>query len=283
MAYSTKIPKTPKNIRSLNQLSLVGNNSNLPYEKLKCDLIDAESGEYLIYRGWAVINSSDNDSYNIAIYDGNIDFFKAIENKKMSSLDLSEITHIRTIDTIKDSILNELPYKYIIADFNGAVILDTIGNNYNINADYLIPSVKVSWLWNKIFETYGFQYEGTIFNSIDFQDLWLTYPKGTTIGSEITTLFSVSESNVNYNPNNIPNNELLPVNITNFVLNSGSTSLEDGYVSYVFEGTERSKIILETTTAFIGGEYTGDRDDPVSIYPITPTFLNKNPLTFSAS
>lgn len=266
-----KIPKTSMNTEALDFLGTVGNDSSIVYSRIKCQLLDSNSGDFIIRNGWAVVNSSDDQFFNLAIYEGNINFYKSIANLKMSSLDLTDITHIRTLATITDSIINNLPYKYIIADYNGGA---TILGSTDINADYLIPSVKVSWLFNKVMEKIGFNYSGSIFTSQEFLDLWLTYPKGTTIGSGISNLFQSLASSVNYNSDNPPPNEILPINITSHNLISGSTALENGYVTYVFEGSEQSKVYIETISPFIGGNWTNDPDDPTSTFFTPINMLN---------
>jgi hypothetical protein len=73
-----------------------------------------------------------------------------------------------------------LPYKYILADYNGqATYTSTSGGTSatTINVDYLVPSVKVSYLWDNLFSTYGFTYSGSIFSSPDFTNLYLTFQK----------------------------------------------------------------------------------------------------------
>jgi hypothetical protein len=165
------IKRTPKNERAFELLGIVGATSILPYQRNECYLY-THDGECLIYKGWAVIQSTDTD-YKINVYDGNIDLYKAIENKNLGELDLSEINHQKLLTTVVNSFTAGLNYKYIVADYNGLMIY----NNNRINIDYLVPSAKVSYLWNKIFDTYGFTYSGSVFNTEDFTNLWLTYPK----------------------------------------------------------------------------------------------------------
>lgn len=165
------IRRTDKNKKTFELLGVVGIDNFLPYQKNECYLY-TDDGECIVYKGWAVIQSTDKD-YKINIYDGNIDLYKAIENKSLGDLDLSEIDHSKTLSTVVNTFTANLPYKYIVADFNGKMIYNT----NRINIDYLVPSAKVSYLWNKIFNQYGFTYSGSIFNTVDFTNLWLTYPK----------------------------------------------------------------------------------------------------------
>lgn len=165
------IKKTDVNKETFDFLGEVGSPSILPYLKNECYLY-TDDGECLVYKGWAVIQSTDKE-YKINVYDGNIDLYKAIENKTLGDLDLSEIDHNKSLTTVINSWTAGLPYKYIVADFNGLSIYDAT----KINLDYLVPSVKVSYLWNKIFETFGFTYQGIIFSQVNFTNFWMTYPK----------------------------------------------------------------------------------------------------------
>ena len=189
------IKKTDVNKQIFEYLGVVGSTTILPYRKNECYLY-TDDGECLVYKGWAVIQSTDKD-YKINIYDGNIDLYKAIENKSLGDLDLTEIDHSKLLSTVVNSFTANLPYKYIVADYNGFMIY----NNNRINIDYLVPSAKVSYLWNKIFNTYGFTYEGSIFNTVNFTNLWLTYPKFSEIAQTPVGLFEGSTgmiTNSNY-------------------------------------------------------------------------------------
>lgn len=166
---------TAKNIRAMDLLGIVGNDSFVPYQRNECFLY-ADSGECLIYNGWALITATGKE-YKINVYDGNIDLYKAIENRSLAELPLSEISHLKNLSNVINSWDPDSPYKYIIADYNGKMLYDTD----KINIDYLVPSVHVPYLWDKIFSTYNFTYEGSVFDSFNFQNLWMTFPKG--IGS----------------------------------------------------------------------------------------------------
>jgi len=171
--YTFKAPLTANNKRALGFVGMVGNTSNIPYQKNKVDVIDSDTGLHLIRNGWAVVKQTSKD-YEINTYDGSIDLFKAIENKNFGDdVDLSEINHEKNLTTVIDSFTNE-DYRYIINDYGGKTHLPSD----KINIDYLIPSVRVKYLWDKIFSTFGFNYIGNVFDTFDFDQLWLTYPKG---------------------------------------------------------------------------------------------------------
>lgn len=232
------IPPTAKNIRNLQYLGVIGNNSNMPYQKNVCYLFD-DNGVCFIYKGLANIVETITKEIKCYIYDGNIDLYKEIDNKNMSDLDLTDITHFRTLTTIADSINNNLPYKYIIADYNGGA---TVIGNPVINADYLIPSVKVSWIWEKIFDKFGFTFTGAKFEAEDFQDLWLTYPKGTTVGLDVTTpLLDVTSSTAIYSFGQ----SIAPIDINTYLLTAGQIQLFQSKEYYISPAEGQIKVTYE--------------------------------------
>lgn len=177
---SFNIPQTAKNIRTLNDLGILGNDSNIPYQKNEAYLY-SESGECFIYKGWAVFT----ENFKCNIYDGNLDIYKAIENKTLADLDLTALAHSKTLAEVVSTFNDSKPYKYILADYNGNVLYDTD----KINIDYLIPSVKASWLMSKIEIFTGFTFNGSFRTDPDYINLWLTYPKGTVADEGTTEIY----------------------------------------------------------------------------------------------
>lgn len=169
------IPKTPDNTRIFQGLGLVGDTSQLPYEKTSV-LVKYE-GYAIIVRGWLNITET-NDYYNAHVADGIVDFFKDIENKTIGKdLDLSALNHTKDLNTVANSFENN-NYKYIIADYGGRTQAKVERpQDTAIDIDYLTPSVRVKFLWDKIMNTFGYEYAGKIFDSEDFTALWMTYPK----------------------------------------------------------------------------------------------------------
>ena len=180
------IPRTASNIKVFDMLGIIGNNSNIPYQKNEAYLYD-ESGFCLVYKGWAVISETAKD-FKCNIYDGIIDFYKAIDNKTLADLDLSALAHDKTVPEVKSTQNLSKPYVYILADYNGKAIYDS-----KINTDFLVPSVKVPFLWQKIEAFTGYQLNGSFKTNPDFINLFLTYPKGVppTLGADIYTNTSI--------------------------------------------------------------------------------------------
>lgn len=167
------VPFNATNDKIFQNLSMVGNQSNVPYQKNRVDIIDAETGKHLIFNGWGYVSKTTNRGYELNCYDGIIDFYRRIENLNISQVGVNELNHLKNMETVIDSFTNdELKYKYIVADYNGKAIVDG-----KINIDYLVPSARKSYIWNRIHEFAGFTFEGQVFNSERFLNNFITYPK----------------------------------------------------------------------------------------------------------
>lgn len=166
-----KAPFTPNNHKALDYLTTPGSNSQFPYKKNVAKLF-TDAGEPLIYKGFATINNT-GTSYEVVIYEGIISFWKKIENITLKDVGIAELNHLKNTTTIVASWNNALKYRYLLADYNGK-FLTTTGN---LNADYLVPSALVSYLWQQVFNYAGYIAEGSIFQELDFTELFLTYPK----------------------------------------------------------------------------------------------------------
>ena len=167
------IPLTSANISAVKSVFLLGNQSTIPYQLNTFDLIYSDSGLHLIYKGMAVLNKTTKQGYEISVFDGIIEFYKTIENKTLTDLGLKELNHIKNLTTIQNSWTQSLPYKYIIADYNGKLFTN---QNY-LNADYLVPSALRSFIFNKIHEFAGYTFEGLIFTDELYTNDWVTFPK----------------------------------------------------------------------------------------------------------
>jgi hypothetical protein len=108
----------------------------MPYRKAKARLV--KNGIEIVPDGYAILNESDNDGYSVQVLSGNMDFFKTIEGKKMSDLDLSEYDHTWNSATIIDSFSNTEGYIYSIIDWSED---DTYMNtpDRNVNVKGLLP------------------------------------------------------------------------------------------------------------------------------------------------
>ncbi|SHJ20495.1 hypothetical protein SAMN05443429_11233 [Cruoricaptor ignavus] len=181
------VPKTDKNIQILDGLGIPSDTSQIPYEKpfaqMKIDGYD------LITKGWLNI-SEVSESFRIYIYSGIINFFKAISNKTLRELSdssgnwLGVFNHKKNLTAIINSQSSEY-YRYLIADFGGKTLYQGA-----INIDYLIPFMRCRYIFDKIHESVGFTYSGSIVDDDRFNRLWMSYPKFSDVYAESKDVFT---------------------------------------------------------------------------------------------
>src|SRR5690606_16318149 len=152
VSYSNSFdfPKNENNTKVLNGLGLVGSSSRVPYEQN--DVKVKYYGFDIVNSGWINIQETNENSYKGAIREGVLDFWKDIENRMISSLNIDELNHNKDINNVVESMMGLRPYTYVIADFGGKTQLP-LGV---INIDYLVPTVKLSYIWEKIFGELGY-------------------------------------------------------------------------------------------------------------------------------
>lgn len=166
-----KIPKTPINTAIMQGLGIVGDTSQIPYQKVPTTL--SHNGFTIFNNGWLSVKDTAED-YSVSCIDGMIDFFKAIENKTMGvALNLSNFSHEKDLPTVLASFTNAY-YKYIVADYNGKNI-GLNGTDEGINIDYLVPCFNIGKLFDLVMSTFGFTYSNT--NISDIDEWYITYPK----------------------------------------------------------------------------------------------------------
>lgn len=176
-SYSNQFtaPITPNNIEQLDYLGLVADGSRKPYE-----LIGAEvdvNGVTILTNGILNINKT-TDSYSLNIQEGIVSFFKVLEGLEFGDgVDISELNHVKDLDTVADSFENPY-YKYLIGDYGGQTSYrDTPLGVAKINIDFLVPSAKVSYLFDKLVETAGYTWSGFFKENPDYTEAYITYPK----------------------------------------------------------------------------------------------------------
>ena len=238
-----KIPRTANNKRIFEQAYNNGNQSNFPYQKASCDIIDADTGLHVIYKGWAVLLETTAKEYSITIYDGVIDFYNRIANLTITECGVSELNHVKNLENVIETWTDEsLPYRYIIADYNG----NNFTSDAKINIDFQVPSAKVSYLWSKIFDYVGFNYTGSIFGHEYFQNLWMSYPKPVNQETPEINLITEQDSELVITVVEYPNDggvfygsttslNFLPDSYTSPFYSSTSGALTNGLFRFYFE------------------------------------------------
>lgn len=168
-SWTLKFPKTPNNGRIMQGIGLVGALSDAPYRTIKVAILD--NGFTVVSNGNLQITETTKNEYKGNIKDGVIDFYNAISDKALGDLNLTAINHDNTRQAIIDSWTTNLPYKYLVANYNGQFLAD-VGGVSNFSNTSLVPSVNVKWLFDKVFSEHGWTYEGLP----DINETWLSYP-----------------------------------------------------------------------------------------------------------
>jgi hypothetical protein len=111
--------------------------------------------------------------YELIIYGENADFFKSIEGKKLSDLDLSEFDHTYTKTNIRNSWTASSGYVYPQIKNGGQTDLligTTLNKDYWKVGDYELW-FYVKTLWDKIWNEAGFRYFSNFINTDIFKKL----------------------------------------------------------------------------------------------------------------
>ena len=241
-SWSFKIPKTQKNNKLFRGLSLIGSNSNVPYIKVKFNLLD--NGFAIVVKGFLEIKNT-KKYYNANLKNGVIDFYKDISDDKISEIiDLSELDHQNTINEIISTFDNSKPYKYIIASYNGRP-LPQISNTTNVDPLYLIPSINVQYLWDKIMNYYGWKYKG----DLNLEGQFLTYPNAT--GYEENPLLppllngEVISREYNENTTQIDSESFVLLNLNELIKDTDLIQGSDNFYSFTEAGTYRITLTVD--------------------------------------
>lgn len=169
-----KIRKT-RRMRALFELSgEVGTNTTFPYEIQSCKLV--QNSVEMITAGEMVLDKVDEQYYYVSILSGNLNFFKAIGNSKIT--DLTYASHAWTIANIKaghDAVA--LPdYLYPLcepSDDSGIAPIRLVANTIEMYGGYIWAFIKVELIWNAIFSEAAYTCEGDILDNFAFKSLYM--------------------------------------------------------------------------------------------------------------
>ncbi|MBP0904839.1 hypothetical protein ACFSKN_04770 [Mariniflexile gromovii] len=189
-----KLPKTANNIKIFDGLSINGNTSNKPYERLVCSYLYNSIPVFL--NGYAIIDKVTQDAFEITIYNGVIELAEILKDKLLNDLDFTELSHSLTVNKYQEVINDDSsPFTYSIPmdmvnrnpddknyePFGGTGFTDV----YYLNE--LQPLVKHEFIFNKIFEEAGYIVEGDLFDDTLLYDNFKTEYSPITTGQIIIT------------------------------------------------------------------------------------------------
>lgn len=231
---SFTIPRTARNVYLLKGLGIPSNTSVIPYQKPNA-VVKIDGFDFLV-NAWLNVKETDEE-YKIYIYSGIIEFFKKFENAtiggSMKEL-ITEIDHNKNLATVAASQTNDnLKYAYLFADFNGRTHRKTDSSVLNI--DYVVPSVLVSYLFEKIHQFAGYTFTGSFIGSDDYENWYITYPKAPEDTQSIVYYSGNDSFSFNFNGQNGQQNDELLLSFNNGSSN-GVKFIETGIYSISVNG-----------------------------------------------
>ena len=129
--------------------------------------------------------------YKVIIYGNNTTIFEDMGDDLITDLDLSEYDHLYTKENVENSWSGETGYFYPFINYDdkkwGWEDIVNSGETY-----IFFPSFHVKTIVDKIFQTYGYEYDSTFFNSDLFKSLVIPYTNST--GEQQTEMVSAKHN-----------------------------------------------------------------------------------------
>jgi hypothetical protein len=161
-----KLPKTVINRGVFEDMDLINSDTNIPYQFLNARLI--KNGFVVIPSGVATIQNV-NDSYNVRVNSGNVDYFARIEGLTIGSL-FSEFQQWN-ITNIFDSRNNTENWIYPFISF---AELDVLFTGNDINVRHSLPCLFIKTILERSANSKDFYLSGSFYNSEILEKLILT-------------------------------------------------------------------------------------------------------------
>lgn len=165
-----KLPLTQRNRQILGFPDDVAFTTNLPYQKYQAKLI--QDGLEIIPYGIGVLNGIDQDTANITILSGNVDFFDAIDGKLYDMGDSTSITsnygqnllwkpydHVWNVDSVAISQLHTDGWIWPVVDY-GAISLTDF--TQPINVRYQRPGFFIKTAIDLLLKSAGYKGTGSL-------------------------------------------------------------------------------------------------------------------------
>lgn len=221
------LPATQNNRLIIGNLDDLSSESNLPYKNIPCSYIDG--GDEIFSVGTAIVDSVQN-GFSVTLYLGSFDFFTKISDLTLKNIDWSALDHIygvSQIATINNSASVGGPLAWPLAQY-GTVSSKEVSKDVDIR--YMMPWLRVSYMFDKIFALAGYTYSGSIFVDPAFVD-WFFAPMPDALAGDsdailLTRSFESSMISLGHNNvidgapfiriNNYFNGQLPPVDLFKF-------------------------------------------------------------------
>lgn len=177
------LPYTQSNKTAIDLSNVITSATNYPYRYARCIYI--ENGVELISDGLATIDSSGSDNFSVTIMDGNVDFFKAIENLTVGELYADDDTFFWEIYQAINARSGNDYFTFPVVDWydNDNYFLDG-----KIDTEKMIPVAIVPDMMTRLQEKIGFTFSGSYIGSDELEQALLTPDEFKLDESDLTSL-----------------------------------------------------------------------------------------------
>ncbi|MDM1523827.1 hypothetical protein HX088_11175, partial [Empedobacter sp. 225-1] len=246
-----ELERTPYNISALGGYSILQLTSSLPYSLIYGDVyID----DYFIGKYRIIIQKYTETKIYLNLSDNSKFFWDNIQKATLGkTIQLTELMHSKDASTIQQTWSNDLPYKYLIGDYGGLNSYIVNGSEHN-NIDFAQPSVRVSYLLDKLIKDAGL----TSYTGVDMSKDFIVYPNSTEyekVEGDSTEVGKIrTNTHLNYSDSSdgffpIPFDSSDTLNQPNIKINNDTVNtieiLKSGTFDFFFEGDCEARYYYE--------------------------------------
>ena len=295
------LPATKRNSRIFDHVfeitrSAQGNNSFNPYIKTQCRL--KEDGIVLFEGYLRLIDIQDKEgevSFSVNLYSEAVALADILKDRKFSDLDLSELDHPYTRNSIVETFTGALTYtnagtsgfrtsetvRYPFCDWEHQYLVQSNGNPELVNLEGSFrPFINVKYLIDRIFNqtAFPFSYTSAFFNTADFERLYMDFNWGdATTPTVFTNSGGLGLIGQAYNP------PLSTINVSYFPLTTSYQTVDFDELADYFNGPQTT---LHSNFGYSGGTFTAVTDNQlydVNYFMNFFVIVNTSSATFTAT
>lgn len=174
---SISLPKTERNIQIFRGLGIEGNDSNVAY---RVNRVSYVRNGFLQFENASAIVREISDSFRVNLYFQNNSLFETIEGKSVNELQLFQFNTPLNLTNFINNVSSNQVVAFPLANYGAQT-------DSTIVFEFQIPAIKVSYIWNRIFNEAGFSYvykgrggrdDFNPFKSDEFKNARITFEKG---------------------------------------------------------------------------------------------------------
>jgi hypothetical protein len=277
---SIRAPRTFNNDVTFGHMGNSKTKTDIPYASLSCKYI--ENGLPIIRNGRVVVNEVNEKEYSLSIYSGPWGYFERIQDKTLWDLDFSDLNGPWDA-TVRDGLRTSVTGLVQALVDDGRLVQDQVSTAPTIENQGSIlkpPQVYLHTVFEKIFSSFGFEFEGDIFDNEIYKrivmPLSVIYNDPSFL--EAKQFFAAADGSQIFNP---PATVIFNVNVK-----QGSDNFYDGTSDYVVANDDTPDYFFRITfNVDLTLEVTGGTVNIfINATGYTPTsLLNKGTGSYSLS